>query len=489
MVDLVAAFYRLGHDVTQFLFVHIFQSDLRLFIGFVLVLQWHLRIALQAESWMKPVQAVLGAPRRNLRRFGLDVIVLQLFYDPDMPDFVKKRRFVASMLFILFENVALFELSKWLAEKLGSTKESESKGEDNTESNEEGYQELEDADDGRRRLSEVLGYSTPFQLMINMTEAENLDDPRWDKDDDPDNDGKAGDGTENLYMDLTTPISGVTPVFFIQIFLMMFYCSDMNDPDSDTKKPNKVEFGYWIVGVLVQLYAGEQQLGKPYNSKYWMSLLKLQNPDTGEECENTAAVASQEAKFYDCIRGLTYKHEWQLRSWMDYLVNSVIRDFIMFTFPIMLAVEEPMDFVKDCTAIFFLTTLDDFPFEKQKQRAQMLTRLKFNMCYERLKQHGFAADPIIPLPFTVEEAASVVYNPMEWDQFETQREYVSPYFLNPRKLTGKAVAHRDREGPDEFDRWKGKPLLTFMQEQTDKYEEYTKEQEEEEKYKIRAAFD
>jgi len=482
-----------AHAITEFLFINIFQSDLVLLIGFVLVLQWHARVAFHHQPWIRPVRAILGAPRRNMRRFGLDIIVLQLFYDPTMPDFVKKNRYVASMIMIVFENVLLFEASKLLAETLlkGADKPAEAEP---VESN---YREMEDTDgdaegSGIRRLSAVLGMSLPFDMgEINMDEADNMDDPRWDKDDDPDNDGEAGGGTENLYMDLTTPFSGMAPVFLIQIFLLLFYNREMNDPGGDEHKVKKVEFGYWVVGVMIQLYAGEQQLGKPFNRKYWGSLLWAKKlDDSDEECETTAAVAKQNAKIYDCIPGLTYQHEWTLRALMDYLVNGVSRDIIMFTFPIMLCVEEPLDFVKDCTAIFFLTTLDDTPFEKQKSRPRMLTRLKFNMCFENLKARGYDADPIIPLPFTLEEARSVEINEMEWDQFESQREYASPYFKNPHKLKGKVVENREHNGltDEEVAKFKDAKLLEFMQMQTDGYMDDVEERAVEDHKNTRAAF-
>lgn len=71
-----------------------------------------------------------------------------------------------------------------------------------------------------------------------------------------------------------------------------------------------------------------------------------------------------------------------MRSYMDCLVNSIARDIILYTFPLMLCVEGPLDFVKDCTAIFFLTTLDDTGPEKPRTLSQMLARLKFNIFYE-----------------------------------------------------------------------------------------------------------
>merc|ERR1712039_979599 len=143
---------------------------------------------------------------------------------------------------------------------------------------------------------------------------------------------------------------------------------------------------------------------------------------------------------------------FRLRQTMDKFINSIAYNVIMFTFPIMLCVEGPLDFVKDCTAIFFLTTLDDTGFEKSKNIDQMLTRLKFNRCFERVRAKGHLLnleDPnaVIPLQFTPDEAASIEYKETEWDQFDKQRKYVSPYFAKSK-----------------VEAFKDKPLLIYMQE-------------------------
>merc|ERR1711972_843477 len=106
--------------------------------------------------------------------------------------------------------------------------------------------------------------------------------------------------------------------------LLLFYMEDLNDPESDTKSTDKVQFGYWTVGVLIQLYAGEQQLGSPYNREYWQHL---------EEKTKDSETPKQTVHIYDSIP-ITYATEWSMRSWMDFCVNSVARDIIMFTFPI-----------------------------------------------------------------------------------------------------------------------------------------------------------
>merc|ERR1712157_584699 len=48
----------------------------------------------------------------------------------------------------------------------------------------------------------------------------------------------------------------------------------------------------------------------------------------------------------------------------------------MFTFPVMLAVEGPLDFVKDCTAVLFISTLDDTDEPKDLKEIIILPKVR-----------------------------------------------------------------------------------------------------------------
>merc|ERR1712151_52246 len=68
-----------------------------------------------------------------------------------------------------------------------------------------------------------------------------------------------------------------------------------------------------------------------------------------------------------------------LRQCMDFGVNAVVRSIVLHTFPILLSVEDPLDFVKDCTAVFFITTLDDLDFPKDL--IEMGIKMKFQLLW------------------------------------------------------------------------------------------------------------
>lgn len=55
----------------------------------------------------------------------------------------------------------------------------------------------------------------------------------------------------------------------------------------------------------------------------------------------------------------------------------------MFTFPVLLCTEGPLDFVKDCTAIFFLTTLDDLDESDNCSVEEQIVKIKLDMLLDR----------------------------------------------------------------------------------------------------------
>jgi len=145
--------------------------------------------------------------------------------------------------------------------------------------------------------------------------------------------------------------------------------------------------------VVLQLYAGEQQLGDAYDPEYWNQLMHYldRQLDVTIPTSTGPAKLKREANYLkdagvehvgpddngdDVFRftvnqltvrweltSFTYSMplwiEFHLRRCMDMFINLFMRQLVVFTFPIMLSVEGPLDFVKDCTAIWFITTLDD----------------------------------------------------------------------------------------------------------------------------------
>merc|ERR1712136_491690 len=61
--------------------------------------------------------------------------------------------------------------------------------------------------------------------------------------------------------------------------------------------------------------------------------------------------------------------------------NAVIRETLKFTTPILVNSEEPLDFVKDCMAIFFLTQLDDLTEEFSLSIFELRALVKYSILH------------------------------------------------------------------------------------------------------------
>eukprot|EP00418_Pyrodinium_bahamense_P067452 CAMPEP_0179085796 /NCGR_PEP_ID=MMETSP0796-20121207/38877_1 /TAXON_ID=73915 /ORGANISM="Pyrodinium bahamense, Strain pbaha01" /LENGTH=117 /DNA_ID=CAMNT_0020783243 /DNA_START=199 /DNA_END=552 /DNA_ORIENTATION=- len=59
---------------------------------------------------------------------------------------------------------------------------------------------------------------------------------------------------------------------------------------------------------------------------------------------------------------------------MSLFINLIFRQIIVCSAPVLLGVEEPLDFIKDCLALFFITKLDDLDdailFEKELEKVR-----------------------------------------------------------------------------------------------------------------------
>jgi len=71
--------------------------------------------------------------------------------------------------------------------------------------------------------------------------------------------------------------------------------------------------------------------------------------------------------------------EWRVRWIMDLAVNSVARNIVLYTVPLLVCIEKPLDVVKDLTAVMFITMLDDCGTPKAIE--EMLVKLKFNIAH------------------------------------------------------------------------------------------------------------
>jgi len=347
-----------------------------LFFAILLIIEEHAR-ALYKKSWL--FGDILCNPSGVLRKVGLDIIILQIYYIKDEAPFIKKRPFVLAVALVFFDTFVIYYVMAFVGQIL-------------------------------------LGMGPEEALQSIWTLGKKNEQ---DSDDGPDvNPYLPGEDSHtsatSKYMHIALPIRKVFPVFLAQMALMLFYMFYLNT-DPDTHDRTKVSYGYWVVGILLQLYAGEQQLGDPYDAYYWKNLFEqgdttLPKPEEEDEAkylEDDGLDFSHGGATFNAKNDVQNKShkvfffipapfwlEWKLRQGMDLLINRLFRSIIIYTFPIMLCVEGPLDFVKDCTAIWFITTLDDLGGDESENNSldEMLGLLRKRAAWDDRKSHAKARE-------------------------------------------------------------------------------------------------
>mmetsp|Transcript_23942 Transcript_23942/g.75286 ORF Transcript_23942/g.75286 Transcript_23942/m.75286 type:complete len:369 (-) Transcript_23942:51-1157(-) len=284
-------------------------------MGVLGILQWHL-LPLKLRSSI-------------IRNFGRSMIVLQIYNDQRMHEllpFIVGKPFVVSCFAILMERVGMWWVlreSKRVGEFFSGV-----------------HQSVADMVEGSLQ-THAKGW---FEQAYGPYEEE--DDPPF----------------KNVYMYLARPFRRATYFFIAQSGLMAYYVYNLN-ADPDTHDPTKVSVVKWFFAVIITAIAGDDETGSDYEHLFWTKILRPKEPSSFWEIpqgDDRKIIPAHLRHKVFVIIPIRYQKEWWLRSCMDWLVNSVFRTTLMGTAPIMLCVEEPLDFIKDCLAIFFIAKLDDY---------------------------------------------------------------------------------------------------------------------------------
>jgi len=346
-----------------------------MYICVLLILQWHLRFhfGLAAKTW--------GRPSMKTRRMALNLLILQVYYDPDLHHLVQNRPFVISMILVCVDTFCLFygldKLSKYVKSKNWKLDKVNAFVKDNT----------------TLELKEYIDE----EALLNPDHAR-----FWVKDPtayDDNEDGIEDDDVQkatSTYMDVTRSFMKTCGMWVSQSMLVVFYMNHLNG-DDDSKNAKKLEYLNWVCAVLLQLYVGDKQLGDPLNKDFWC---KIWEKDTKDIHPDLSAVVRQNyalgclssivhKTFGKCFETagsvpLPLKYFWWLRWFFDMTINGMARNIIMFTFPIMLGAEEPLDFVKDCLAVLFITQLDDLEDDDTKCINEMMVLLKYRLYLDQV---------------------------------------------------------------------------------------------------------
>jgi len=346
-------------------------------LAVLLILEEHLRQFYKKE-WR--YGDIFAHPSGILRKVGVDVLILDLYYCTGELPWISKRPFVLAVSLVFLDTFVLYYMVLFVAESF-------TKGPCTA---------IRDIWNTKDRVDYSIDPYTP----------------------------KKGDNSAatSKYTQIAFEFRKVLPIFFAQMGLISFFMFYLNG-DSDTHDRSKVTYGYWVVAILLQLYAGEQQLGDPYDPAYWKLLreeedLHIKDPmlEISNDSDETAKKRANKEKEYLEGGGVEFSEgdhaftsawvqnqmhhvyfvfpvpfwvEWRMRQFMDMVINRLFRTIIIYTFPIMLCVEAPLDFVKDCTAIWFITTLDDLVETEQKSISEMLVLLRKRIAWDEnvKKQH------------------------------------------------------------------------------------------------------
>merc|ERR1719424_2576506 len=75
---------------------------------------------------------------------------------------------------------------------------------------------------------------------------------------------------DNVYMDLNCRLGKVVPIFFVQVLLCCLFQENMNDDkDAGNLELKHVKWMHWLGGVMIQIFAADELLGKAYQGDFW----------------------------------------------------------------------------------------------------------------------------------------------------------------------------------------------------------------------------
>lgn len=164
---------------------------------------------------------------------------------------------------------------------------------------------------------------------------------------------------------------------------MGYYMFDLNS-DPDTHNVESVSFMKWFFAVVLTILAGEDEVGAPFNHEFWDHL-----------CEQK--IASLKKPVFWGLWQIERRYEFRFRMVLSFIVNRIFRGIILGTGPIMLCVSGPMDFIKDCLAIFFITKLDDLDDTECLEEVIKAFKIRERIELERLElDNEFDMEPAQP---------------------------------------------------------------------------------------------
>jgi len=401
-------------------------TDLMFWVSVLMVLQWHIRFhlaeAIHAKFFEGRFSKRQVKPMMTPRRLGLNILILTIYYDDSLPApvecLVKGKPFVSAIVLVFMDTVVLFYSFMILGWSLSKHNH---RGTEPAKSNEYIDPLDESEDDGHcpekfeatnvyEDLTMQFRRVTPVWIVQMALVALYIEQLNKDKDTKDVNqvdyaywviavifqmhggDGQVGEPFNALYWnrilnsnivaDLKTNVKWLIGKDNENASKQPF----LDDDERSRGRLDNEQDLEELVKTAVNKATSTKARKHPDSTvnKY---LAKLPAEIIDKVLEENTLQETMWRRSFNFVGGCWHKCfwvldtkiclEWQIRRFMDFTVNSVARGIILYTVPIMVCVEGPLDFVKDLTAVMFITMLDDGGDNKTIE--EMLVKMKFGL--------------------------------------------------------------------------------------------------------------
>lgn len=182
----------------------------------------------------------------------------------------------------------------------------------------------------------------------------------------------------NRYQMMSMRFTSILALFWCQLALGMFYMYSFLAGHKGWDNSSALR---WFTAMLLCNLASEDGTGRTFHLPFWLKLI------------SNKTMKNEGLRRQICIR-----------MFMSFIVNLCIRRIILSTAPIILSVvDDPLAFIKDSLAVFFITRLDDLDhpinfksdFEKSKRiREEVASGSWFRRTFGLLFERGETDDEV-----------------------------------------------------------------------------------------------
>lgn len=170
------------------------------------------------------------------------------------------------------------------------------------------------------------------------------------------------------YQDINKPFEQCLFKFGLQVMLLIFYTRSLLSIDSVATITNQ-QLIFFLCGIPIAVI-GIEEASNFFNNQYAFWWLLAKHPK-GHERTN-----------------------WQIRAFLSWVVNEVMQMFVFMTLPLVLmSADSELEFVKDATAVLFITALDDLSEAASIELTDYKEEIRSNIEGEDALESGLEQKP------------------------------------------------------------------------------------------------